>query len=67
MTDNQIESREYGGIYIIREGAVNIDDLMQARPGCLIVRTRGDVNDSIRFMPDTVDFGCVAGWISEKD
>ena len=67
MTDNQIASKDYGGIYIVKEGCVNIEDLLRARPGAVIVRTRGEVDKSICFLHDTVDFGCVAGWISEDD
>ena len=54
-------------LFSIDDSKINIDDLMDTRPGD-ILRFEGDIDNVIRvFTPDNNEFlGVVAGWISEE-
>ena len=66
-----------GGVWIVKEGAVNLDDLRACRLGG-IVRVREKPQDCLQYISadmepyqcvagwDMEPYQCVAGWVSEN-
>ena len=69
FSDHELRLMEMSGHYAVAvdRARVNIDDLVNMKPG-RIIRCIGDPNTAIKvFMTqDDSVIGCVAGWMSEE-